>query len=76
MGKVCELLHLADVILGCYLLWSCHKSSPLADFETAVTEDMAGQLRRQVAEHADWLTANCERQVYFSVCCVTLAPCM
>jgi hypothetical protein len=24
---------------------------------------MAGQLRRQVEEHADWLKANCERQV-------------
>jgi hypothetical protein len=41
-----------------------------ADFEAAVVEDMAGQLRRQVEEHADWLKANCERQVHSrgSVC--------
>ena len=35
-----------------------------ADFEAVVTEDMAWQLRRQVEEHADWLKANCERQVH------------
>ena len=34
-----------------------------ADFQAAVVEDMAGRLRRQVAEHADWLSANCDRQV-------------
>ncbi len=26
-------------------------------------EDMAGRLQRQVAEHGDWLRANCDRQV-------------
>lgn len=29
-----------------------------------MVEEMAGQLRRQVEEHADWLKANCERQVH------------